>query len=178
MKSKEPKALILGSGRSDKIGHWTGMEGTFQDNYLSVTTVDINPDVRPDIIHDLTSTPWPVGWGYDAIHAYEVMEHVTRAGDYKGFFAIWSEVWLALAHGGKFYGTTPWWQSHWAYSDPGHTQIYTPSLLRYLDKGFYEQEQATEYRHLWRHSLELIGSWQIESPSVEKAGYAFILRKS
>lgn len=171
-------ALILGSGRSNKIGDWTGMLGTFQDNYDKVVTVDINPAVKPDIVHDLSKPPWPVGNDYDAIHAYEVMEHLTVAGDYRGFFAIWTEVALALKKGGKFYGTTPYWQSHWAYSDPGHTQIYTPSLLRYLDQGFYEQEQATEYRHLWRHSLEHVGSWQISSPNIHEAGYAFILRKS
>jgi len=49
--------------------------------WSELVTLDINPEHKPDLIHDLHDIPLPFPDGrFDEIHAYEVLEHVGGPG--------------------------------------------------------------------------------------------------
>ena len=50
----------------------------------NLTTLDLNPDHKPDVVWDLNNIPLPFeDSAFDEIHAYNILEHVGRQGDYK-----------------------------------------------------------------------------------------------
>jgi SAM-dependent methyltransferase len=59
---------------------------------------------------------------FDEIHAYEVLEHIGKQGDWMRILREWSEWWRILKPGGHLYASSPLWSSEWAWGDPGHTQ--------------------------------------------------------
>lgn len=84
--------------------------------WANVTTLDINRDHRPDVVWDLHNMPLPfVDNTFDEIHAYEVLKHTAKQGDYKFFFAQFSEFWRILKPKGVFIGTCPMPNSPWAF---------------------------------------------------------------
>ena len=87
--------LLIGAGnnRDKKItfkdipSEWSG----------ELVTLDIDPECNPDIIHDLNDLPMPFDDDmFDEIHAYEVLEHTGRQGDWLFFFNQFSEFWRIL----------------------------------------------------------------------------------
>ena len=129
--------LLIGSGNRKKkflpIGsHWT-----------NVTTLDINPKCNPDVIHDLNVIPYPFDDAqFDEIHAYEVLEHCGTQGDFRFFFSQFDEFYRILKPNGVIYGSTPTYDSNWAWSDPGHTRIITRDTLSFLSQNMYINSQS------------------------------------
>ena len=147
--------LLLGCGnnRAKKI-HWTGTDAEWQQ----LTTVDIDPACKPDIVHDLNVLPYPFADNtFDEIHAYEVMEHVGQQGDWRFFFAQFDELHRILKPGGFFVATVPMWDSPWAWGDPGHTRVIPREALIFLDRREYAQvgtTSITDYRSAFRGHFE------------------------
>lgn len=77
---------------------------------------------------------------YDEIHAYEVLEHCGDQGDYRMFFAQFSEFWRVLKPGGFFFGTCPSWSSPWAWGDPSHSRVLTSGTLAFLSQAEYKKQ--------------------------------------
>lgn len=165
------KSLLLGCGHSRKkhvSGSWTTPE------WGELTTLDINPDCNPDVVHDLNVLPLPFDDNtFDEIHAYDVLEHTGRQGDYAFFFAQFYEFWRIMKADGFLVVKVPAWDSPWAWGDPGHTRVITEGTLLFLDQREYQQlgdTAMTDYRGIWKGDFR---------PFAAKAGehdFAFILR--
>jgi cyclopropane fatty-acyl-phospholipid synthase-like methyltransferase len=121
-------------------------------------TLDINDANKPDFIFDLEKLEkkrwfgrtWEVPGGpYDEIHAYDVLEHFGRQGDYRGFFRGFNALHRALVPGGYLIGTVPSWDARWVWGDPGHRRTIQPETVAYLTKEHYKQlgrTRCTDYR--------------------------------
>lgn len=122
--------------------------------------LDMNNATNPDILFNLDSLGWrnrfnaiklPVAENsFDEIHAYEVLEHVGKQGDYQGFFQEFREYWRILKPGGILFGTTPAMSSPWLWGDPGHTRVINKEVLSFLTPDVYSFEDTaiSDYRHL------------------------------
>jgi len=151
------KELLIGCGvRREKqvklkdTKEWSGL-----------VTLDLNPDVNPDVVHDLEVLPYPFEDSeFDEIHAYEVLEHTGRQGDWRFFFDQFYEFWRILKPGGYLFGTTPAWDSIWAWADPGHTRVLSEASFIFLNKEEYELQigktAMTDYRSYWRGDFDLV----------------------
>lgn len=147
--------LLLGCGKDLRKRVWMPDQGIPQDWSADLTTLDFNEDHKPDVVWDLEQYPWPFDNDrFDEIHAYEVMEHLGRQGDYVSFFAHFHEIWRMLKDGGYFVMTSPRWDGQWAWGDPGHRRIISGQALSFLDRDNYNEETTrTDYRRWWRGDL-------------------------
>ena len=125
----------------------------------NLTTLDINPDHKPDVVWDLTQFPLPFDDDtFDEIHAYEVLEHTGTQGDYKFFFAQFSEFWRILKPGGYFVATVPSATSEWAWGDPSHTRIVHPNQLWFLQQNAYDRVGETpisDFRWIYKADFNI-----------------------
>lgn len=150
--------LLIGAGsnRQRKICY-AGREG-----WSNLVTLDINPAHNPDHLWDLDRLPYPFpGNLFDEIHAYDVMEHCGRQGDWRYFFRQWDELYRIMKPGGIFCGISPGPNSAWAWGDPGHTRIVSPECLIYLDRDNYAQvgqTPMTDYRFAFDSDWQRIHS--------------------
>jgi SAM-dependent methyltransferase len=133
------------------------------DGWTNLVTLDFNDRHKPDVVHDLNVLPYPFADDtFDQIHIYEVMEHLGQQGDFKTFFAQWSEFWRILKPGGHLVGTSPGEASPWAWGDPGHTRIIGQECLAYLDQAEYTKQVGktamTDYRFCYAADFEVVHS--------------------
>lgn len=150
--------LLIGCGNSRRKKH--SLEGF---EWAALTTMDHDPNCGADIVHDLDVTPWPVDDdSFDEVHAYEVLEHLGRQGDYRAFFAHFGEIYRVLKPGGTLIATVPAWDDVWAWADPSHTRIIAPQTLVFLDRTQYERQVGktamTDFRWLWKGDFEPIAA--------------------
>ena len=127
----------------------------------ALTTMDHDPNCGADIVHDLDVTPWPIeASSFDEVHAYEVLEHLGRQGDWRAFFRHFGEIWRVLKPGGYLAATVPSWKSQWAWADPSHTRIIAPGSLVFLSQKEYARQVGktamTDFRHTWKGDFDLI----------------------
>lgn len=130
-------------------------------DWTALTTLDMDPAVLPDVVHDLNVLPYPFADGkFTEIHAYEVLEHCGRQGDWFFFFNQFAEFYRILQPGGYFVATVPMWDAPWAWGDPGHTRIISKQSLIFLNQEEYAQlgrTSMTDYRRWWRGDFRTIG---------------------
>jgi SAM-dependent methyltransferase len=127
--------------------------------WTKLVTLDINPDHKPDVLWDLTKRPLPFeDNAFEEIHAYEVLEHLGQQGDWRTFFEEWSEWWRILKPNGIICGTSPAWNSPWAWGDPGHTRIMSAECLTFLVQPEYTKQVGkspmTDYRFVYRADFD------------------------
>jgi len=162
--------LLLGCGaKRDRILSLPG-----QGEWGDLTTLDINPEHNPDKIWDISDIPLPFDDDtFDSISAFEVMEHVGQQGDWRFFFAQWSDIWRILKNGGVFFGTSPHHLSPWCWGDPGHTRIVGAEQLTYLSQPNYTAQVGitpmTDYRFVYKADFDLIHSMMNEASQYEYA---------
>lgn len=164
--------LLIGCGNSRekrvKLDHTP-------DKWTELITLDIDPNCRPSVEHDLTDLPLPFDDNmFDEIHAYEVLEHTGQQGDWRFFFNQFYEFWRIMKPDAYFYATCPPWDSMWAWGDPGHTRIISEGSLVFLSQFEYEAQigntAMTDYRFYWEGDFDLIAS-------TEKGGqWGFVLQ--
>lgn len=147
--------LLIGAGsRRHKHLTWGG-----RAEWSGLLTLDINPDHKPDVVHDLTVLPLPFADNtFDEIHAYEVLEHIGQQGDWRFFFAQFSEFWRILKPGGVLLGTSPASDSNWAWGDPGHTRVISLEAFTFLVQPQYTAQVGvtpmTDYRFVYKADFE------------------------
>jgi SAM-dependent methyltransferase len=146
--SKRELLIGCGTNRKRKVSI-TGFEP-----FENLTTLDIDRSHNPDVVHDLNVVPWPFeDNSFDEVHAYEVLEHIGRQGDYVAFFAHFTEIWRILKPDGLLCASVPAWDSDWAWGDPGHTRVITLGSLVFLDQSQYGQvgtTAMTDYRGIYK----------------------------
>jgi hypothetical protein len=197
---KQNAVLVLGCGNSFRQNMSVQKAGdeapgpTFQDNFEEVITIDFDPAVKPTYLWDLNEFPWPCPKGYfNEVHAYECLEHLGQVGDAESFFALYRAIWDALTPGGLLCATTPWWESIWAWQDPGHKRVYSGALLAYLSQEEYADQvgrtSITDYRRFWPAPYSFKARYMkvgevrngVEVPADQinpkNAGFSFILSK-
>ena len=128
-----------------------------------LVTIDHDPNCGADIVHDLEETPWPLETSsFDAVHAYCVLEHLGRQGDYRSFFAHFAEIYRVLKPGGHLYAICPSRESAWLWGDPSHCRVIQPESLVFLSQVQYRDQVGitpmTDFRWLWKGDFETEGS--------------------
>lgn len=156
------RELLIGCGnRRDKRVMLKDDDGT----WCNLTTLDIDPEVKPDVLFDL-NTLGPERLPFDddtfnELHAYDVLEHFGQQGDWKAFFAHFSEFWRVLKPGGLLFACVPHWESSWAWGDPGHTRVIPRDSLIFLSQSAYAEQVGqtpmTDYRPWYKADFETAG---------------------
>ena len=152
------RELLLGCGnRRTKMLGPTGSIG-----WQNLTTLDFDTACKPDVLHYLggrDELPFAADT-FDELHAYEVLEHIGRQGDWRGFFREFSDYWRVLKPNGGLFGTCPDVSSRWAWGDPGHTRIIGPEQLTFLSQAQYAAQVGktpmTDYRNVYKADFEFI----------------------
>jgi SAM-dependent methyltransferase len=151
------RELLIGCGHSREKKF--GLPGDAR-TWGELVTLDNNPECKPDILCDLRHPPYSSqtpeffdGDQFDAIHAYEVLEHIGAQGDYALLFRQFAELWRLLKPGGRMYATCPDYRSVWAWGDPGHTRIINHGTLVFFDRQQYAAQlgktSMSDYRADW-----------------------------
>lgn len=116
-------------------------------------------DCGADVVHDLNVLPYPFADNqFNEIHAYDVLEHCGRQGDWRFFFGQWSEFYRILKPGGVFCGICPGANTVWAWGDPGHTRVISEQSLLFLSQRVYASgvgnNAMSDYRSVWAGNFE------------------------
>jgi len=150
--------LIIGCGaqKNKKL-----MGSDDKKSFVNPTTLDINPDHNPDIVHDLEILPLPFDDNsFNEIHAYEVLEHTGTQGDYIFFFAQFSEFWRILKPNGHICATVPAWNSVWAWGDPSHKRIINQETLVFLSQQEYKKQigktAMSDFRYVYKADFRTV----------------------
>lgn len=155
------------------------------ERWQNVVTVDLNPACDPDLLIDLSKTLWTMDPAavrrrppealreleggdlalasdlFDEVHAYEVLEHLGRSGDYETYFAQMDEIWRVLRPGGFLCATVPSRFSIWAWGDPGHGRIISSASLVFLYRPTYEdlgKSPSSDYRSVFSGDFNIVQS--------------------
>ena len=149
--------LLLGCGRKrEKVVTIDG------ENWTQLVTLDFNPDHKPDVVHDLEVLPYPFGNDtFDEIHAPEVLEHTGTQGDFRFFFAQFSELWRILKPNGLLAGTVPLPESRWAWADPSHKRVIAAETFVFLSQAEYARQVGhtamSDFRFIYKADFEPVG---------------------
>jgi SAM-dependent methyltransferase len=132
------------------------------ETWVELITLDVDPSTKPMVLHDLNQVPYPFDDDtFDEVHAYEVLEHCGRQGDWRFFFDQFHEFWRILKPGGYFVASVPCWDSSWAWGDPGHTRVITEGSLIFLSQAEYKAQigktAMSDYRGWFKADFDLIG---------------------
>lgn len=152
--------LLLGCGnRRDKLLYSAGAE-----EWVDLVTVDVSAAARPDVLWDISDVPLPfANDSVSEIHAYNVLEHVGKQGDYKFFFNQFSDFWRILRNGGMVYAQVPDYRDMWALGDPGHTRIINDGTIAFLSQKMYAggvgQTAMTDYREIYHADFDIVKCW-------------------
>jgi predicted SAM-dependent methyltransferase len=151
------RELLIGCGSN----HTKRMASDGTSEWSNLTTLDYNEDHKPDVSWNLMHLPLPFGEAYfDELHAYEILEHLGQQGDYKLFFAQFSEFWRLLKPNGHFLATCPSRNSVWAYGDPSHTRIMQLEQLVFLSQEEYKKQVGktpmSDFRNIYKADFETV----------------------
>jgi SAM-dependent methyltransferase len=152
------RELLIGCGnRREKR-----MDPTKRFKWHDLTTLDHDPNCGADIVHDLEDLPWPIDDdSFDECHAYCVLEHLGRQGDWRSFFAHFGEIYRILKPGGHLFAVVPSRNDKWLWGDPSHTRVIQPESLVFLDQQQYRDQVGktpmTDFRHTWKGDFETVG---------------------
>jgi len=182
------KALMLGSGHFPPERKITliGAEPPPPE----WITLDLNRACDADIVFDLEELehgqqlPFAPE-SFDEVHAYQVLEHFGKQGDYIGFFRTFRELWRIIKPEGLLIGDTPAHGSRWAWGDPGHTRVISEGSLSFLTRRSYEglgKTTSTDYRRYVSPNWWLILHASTQGPLPgggfgETDRFAFVLKK-
>jgi hypothetical protein len=167
--------LLLGCGRDRRKK--VALPG--RETWSGLVTLDRYIECEPDVVWDLDDLRYPfVSNEFSEIHAYCVLEHCGRQGDWRFFFNQFSELWRIAKESATFHGITPLYSSPWAWGDPSHTRIIGLEAIAFLSQKVYDSNAAidspmSDFRWYYRADWELVASSIYGSG---KDQLAFVLR--
>ena len=157
------RSLLLGCGNSrekklylDDVTEWVG----------ELTTLDMNPNCGADVVWNLDDRPLPFpDETFDEIAAYDVLEHMGRQGDWRGYFDEMAEYHRILKPQGQFGIIVPIGRDYFA--DPGHCRFFSPNHFGFLcqknyDANLEQGRQITDYRWYWKKNFDVGFIEQVE----------------
>lgn len=148
--------LLLGCGNNKNKRLWF----TGDEKWKDLTTLDFDASCNPDVVWDLNHHPLPFKENtFEEIHAYDVLEHLGKQGDWMFFFKEFTEYHRILKPAGKMFIIIPHWKNVWAYADPGHTRVLPAEIFSFLDQNNYKDvgvSARTDYRFIWKKSFKTI----------------------
>ena len=175
------RELLIGCGVDRNKRLWS--QG--YEKWTNLVTLDINPEVKPDMVWDLEKLPytWADGNTFDEIHAYHVLEHLGTQGDYRFFFAQFEELWRILKPDGCLAAMVPAWNDGWAWGDPGHRRIISDESLTFLSQAEYckqldnpdktQRTPMTDYRWCYKADFVRIAQGAMDD---DDETYFFVLK--
>jgi len=135
---------------------------TDADTWSNLTTLDYNKDHGAEVTWDLNVMPYRFNPNtFDEIHAYEVLEHTGAQGDYKFFFAQFTELHRILKPNGYLLATCPSRHSVWAWGDPSHTRILQKEQLVFLEQWRYVavgKTSMSDFRSIYKVDFEIVAA--------------------
>lgn len=154
------RALFLGCGRDRRVKvRFEEEPETYTADWevigVDMHDADIVADMRITHTDDLAALLDPHQKKFDAIHAYDSLEHWGGLGDWRGWFDEMSVYHQLLRPGGSFRALVPIGED--ALADPGHCRFFHESHFGFLTQDFYEHNKdnpITDYRwyinHWWQ----------------------------
>jgi len=152
------KVLIIGAGSSKALRLLTPMSNIKP----TITTLDIERSHGTDVVWDLNDLPWPFDSdSFHEVHAYEILEHLGSQGDAKSFFAHFGEIYRILTPLGHLAGSSPRYDSLWAWGDPSHKRVICEGSFTFLDQTEYAKQVGTtamtDFRSIWKGDFKTEG---------------------
>lgn len=195
--------LLLGCGHARKICVYE--KAKYREtppSWENLFTLDINPEVEPDLVCDLDKPEWVcaalteqgkicttsklnrdvIRTGrviqkdfFDEVHAYEVLEHLGRQGYQEDLFSTFANLYRILVPDGLVLATCPSRYGGWLWGDPGHRRVITPETLVFLDQEQYATQAGKTAMSDYRYI------WKsdfkiIESYDDRKSTHSFVLQ--
>ena len=94
------------------------------------TTLDINNQDAPDVVHDLNHAPYPLPSDtFDLVVCLHVLEHVQNLVD------ATTELWRVLKPGGLLFVEVPYFTSVHFFTDPTHAHAFSSRSFDYYVEG-------------------------------------------
>ncbi len=150
-------SLLLGCGHNRTKKFYLAGE---EEWVKPLVTLDMGDNCGADVVWNLDVRPLPFPDDYfDEIGAYDVLEHIGRQGDWKGFFDEFSEYHRILKPGGRFGIVVPIGNDYFA--DPGHTRFFSPTWFAFLSqreiaRNLQEGRAITDYRWYWKKDFNIL----------------------
>lgn len=172
------KELMIGAGSNHTRRMNKYPPGSKEAPFQNLVTLDFNPDHCPDVVWDLNDRPLPFDDNeFDELHAYEVLEHIGKQGDFRAFFEEFSEYHRILKPGGIFYASVPCYNGMWAWGDPSHVRIISVGTLAFLSQDQYRAQVGvtpmSDFRNIYKADFHVLGT-----SSCEREGTFFFLLKA
>lgn len=168
------KILLLGCGNRQKPMFGPDFNDWNENSGSELVRLDMDPNCNPDVVHDLNNVSMPFEASqFDQIHAYEVLEHTGKQGDWRFFFDQFTEFHRILKDGGHFLFSSPKPDSKWAWGDPGHTRIMSPQCIAFLSQRHYDQcgkTPCTDYR--WYYKADFNEIKYADIPNTDSFAYS------
>lgn len=169
------KQLLLGCGSTKNKRLWLEEDPPGPEWDGELTTLDIEATHKPDVIWDLNKDFLPFETNsFDQIHAYEILEHIGKQGDWINFFKEWEEYWRIMKPGGYLFATVPHWMSMGAWGDPSHTRIINPMTLTFLSQRAYKEDVGRTVMSDFRSHYK--GDWEPQWHDLGVDTFSFVLK--
>jgi predicted SAM-dependent methyltransferase len=150
-------SLLLGCGNDHRKRVF--LEG-YEKWVEPLIKLDMNTNCGADVIWDLEHRPLPFeDETFDELAAYDVLEHIGKTGDWRGFFDEFAEYHRILKPLGTFGIVVPVGKD--AFADPGHTRFFGPTWFAFLSQSGVKTNlemgtNITDYRWYWKKDFNVI----------------------
>lgn len=149
---------LWGKTRAELQGAKVLHIGCGRDVIPGAVRLDISPSVKPDVLWNLTSFPYPFDDStFDFVVAHSIIEHLSDT------LGVMGEIHRILKPGGRCIVLCPHFSSRSAMIDPTHKRLMSASTFDYFIKGTELERQYgfyVNYRYTLRQRhVELVGLW-------------------